>query len=366
MAGPTRASEPVTCTTAIPEKLLSHVANKPVAMARLACLLLAKGHGNWARELCKQAIAMAPNDAELYAIAAQVFSHKIPGWYFWMVRDHVRHVAYEKAIRRAIFPGCRVLEIGTGTGLFAMMAARAGAAEVVACERNPAIAAIAIETVARNGLADRVRVITKSSADLEIGIDLSGPADLLVWDALSDNMIGAGALPTTEQAVRRLMRPGAPAIPARGAVRIALAEAREIYPREMHTVEGFDLSAFNRLAAAFYRISVGDERLALRSDSRDLFRFDFQSGGPFPEASASVSLRSAGGTVNGIAQWLRFEFDGKEYYENLPQVGKTSAFAVVFYPLMRSIATSAGDVMTVRGAHNRLSLRIWAETSEGQ
>ena len=44
--------------------------------------------------------------------------------------------AYDAALRRAIRPGCRVLEIGTGSGLLAMMAARAGAAQVVTCERN--------------------------------------------------------------------------------------------------------------------------------------------------------------------------------------------------------------------------------------
>jgi hypothetical protein len=38
------------------------------------------------------------------------------------------------------------------------------------------------------------------------------------------------------------MRPGAPAIPARGVVRVSLAEDREAHHRQMHIVEGFDLS----------------------------------------------------------------------------------------------------------------------------
>jgi type II protein arginine methyltransferase len=346
------------------DKLLSHLADKPVPLARFAHLLLAKGQGERARELCTQAIKLAPLNAEVRALAAQIFSHNVPDWYFPMVRDHVRNLAYEKAMRRAIRPGYRVLEIGTGTALLAMMAARAGAAEVVTCESNPAVAAVASEIVERNGLANRVRVIAKSSADLEIGVDLAEPADVLVWDALGNNMIGAGALPTMEQAVRRLMRARAPAIPARGTVRIALAEDRKAHRRQMQIVEGFDLSAFNRLAAEPYQIAVGDERLALRSEPGDLFHFDFQSGGPFPEARSTVSLASKGGTVNGIAQWLHFEFDEKEDYENMPHAAAISAFAAMFYSLWRPLRTAPGDTVIVSGAHDRLSLRIWADSLE--
>jgi type II protein arginine methyltransferase len=278
-----------------------------------------------------------------------------------MVRDHERHAAYESAVRRAIKPGCRVLEIGTGTGLLAMMAARAGAAKVVTCESDPAVAATAHEIIVRNGFADRVRVVAKSSLDLEIGVDLDEPADVLVWDALSNNMIGAGALPTMEHAIRQLMRPGARAIPSAGVIRISLAEDRRAHYRKMDIVEGFDLSPFNRLAAPSYQIPVGDGRLALRSEPRDLFHFDFQSGGPFPEARAKATLTSLGGLVNGIAQWVTFHMDDEARYENAPAAGANSAFAAMFYPLTQAVDLGAGDPIDVCSSHDRLSLRIWAE-----
>jgi hypothetical protein len=131
------------------ESLLSHVADKPVPLARLACLLLAKGQGERARELCAQAIALAPHSAEVHSIAAYVFGHGVPSFYFGMVRDSIRHRVYEKAIHRAIQPGSHVLDIGAGTGLFAMMAARAGAAEVVTCEANRAVAAAVSKIIER-------------------------------------------------------------------------------------------------------------------------------------------------------------------------------------------------------------------------
>ena len=171
----------VTDSAASLETLLSRVAENPVSLTHLACLLVAMGQSERARELCAKAVAMAPDDEEVRTIAAEVFSRDVAVWFFPMVRDRVRNKAYAMAMRRAIRPGCRVLEIGTGTGLLAMMAARAGAAEVVTCESNLAVAAAASEIIARNGFADRVRVISKSSVDLEVGIDLIDRADVLVW-----------------------------------------------------------------------------------------------------------------------------------------------------------------------------------------
>jgi type II protein arginine methyltransferase len=346
------------------KELLDQIGDEPVMLARLACVLLAKGETDQARELCAKAVALDSFDGEVRAIAAEVLSYNVPTWYFAMVRDKARHAAYEAAFRRVILSGKRVLDIGTGTGLFAMMAARAGAAQVVTCEANPAVAAAASDIIAANGFADRVRVIAKHSADIEIGADLDAPADVVIWDNSSNNMIGAGALPAVEKAVRWLARPGASIIPARGMIRVALAEDREAY--RMQLVEGFDLSAFNRLAAPSYTISVGSARLVLRSKPAHLFGFDFQAGGPFPEARAAVSLCSEGGSVNGIVQWLRFEIDAATEYENIPCTGTTSAFGAVFYPLKRSIEIAPGDMLTVCGSHDRQSIRIWAEDREIQ
>ena len=334
-------------------------------MARLACVLLAKGDSEHARELCVRAVALARSNAEVLALAAEVFSHGVPAWYFSLIQDSARNSIYEFAFRRAIRPGSRVLDIGAGTGLFAMMAARAGAAQVVTCESNLTVAGVVSEIVARNGFADRVRVVPKHSSDLQIGTDLEGPADVLIWDNLSTTtLIGAGALPTVEQAVRCLVRPNASVIPAKGAIRVALAEDRRAQNKQMSFVEGFDLSPFNRLAPPCYQLSHKKARAVLRSEPADLFRFDFRSGGPFPEARATVMLSTSGGLVNGIAQWVYLEID-EELRHEFP-VEKNSALGATFYPLMRPIEMTAGDTLTVCGSHERYSICIWAEVGEMQ
>jgi len=263
-------------------------------------------------------------------------------------------------MHRAIRPGHRVLEIGTGTGLLAMMAARAGASEVITCETRPAVALMAREIIAQNGFSDRIRLIAKHSTDLEIGVDLDR-VDVVVWDVLSNNLIGAGALPTMEHAVRHLAQPGAPVIPASGTIRVALAEDRNFDLGRMETVDGFDLSPFNWLAGPNYQIPVGSDRLTLRTPPGDLFRFDFASGGPFPASRTSAQVVSTGGRVNGIVQWLTFAMDAAETYENQPRPGASSAFAALFYPLPRPIELSPGEMITLCSTHDRLSLDVWAE-----
>ena len=53
--------------------------------------------------------------------------------------------------------GLRVAEVGTGSGVIALAAARAGAASVVAVDINPNAARAASENARANGLGDRVR-----------------------------------------------------------------------------------------------------------------------------------------------------------------------------------------------------------------
>src|SRR5215212_4586312 len=83
-------------------------------------------------------------------------SQIIPRWHFEMLNDEKRNAAFEEALTNAITPDTVVLDIGSGTGLLAMMAARAGAKETITCEMVPLLAELARDTVARNGLADRV------------------------------------------------------------------------------------------------------------------------------------------------------------------------------------------------------------------
>ena len=67
-------------------------------------------------------------------------------FHYAMINDRPRNEFYRECLRRAIVPGQSiVLEIGTGSGLLAMLAARLGAKKVVAIEASPHMAALATD-----------------------------------------------------------------------------------------------------------------------------------------------------------------------------------------------------------------------------
>ena len=246
------------------DDVLNQAADDPVAMARLAGVLSNMGHEEQAREVARRALKAAPHDAQVWNRVSDVLGRGVPRWHFSIVQDKARNAAYEAALKRAIRATSKVLEIGTGSGLLAMMAARAGAGQVVTCEVMGSVAEAAREIVALNGYAERVRVLPRRSFELDADRDLGGPADILVSELVSNSMLGQDVLAVMEHATRVLLKPGARVIPARGRVRVALAHYDDLQRKRMGAVAGFDLTPFNRLAGSSFQISRGSKELAQR------------------------------------------------------------------------------------------------------
>lgn len=338
--------------------MISHLAAHPANMARLAKLLLDSGEKERAVDLATKARQLAPHDPEVDRIVRLVLGRSVPEWHHAILADEARNAAYDAALRRNVRAGSRVLDIGAGSGLLALMAARAGAGQVVSCELNTAMASTAAAIVERNGYADRVSIVCKHSRDLRIGTDLAEPVDLLVSEIVTDNLLGEDVLGCLEDAVGRLTRPGARIIPSHGAVRIALAHYGNLPRRQSASVQGFDLSPMNCLGGRI-ALSSGNDALELRSEPADLFTFDFSSGGPFTNHRSSAGLTSSGGAVNGIAQWIWLRMDAEGTYENKPASGASSCWAVMFQPLPSVIESRPGDQVVVNGGRDRTSLWMW-------
>jgi protein-L-isoaspartate O-methyltransferase len=84
-----------------------------------------------------------------------------------MVSDRPRTRAFCEAIKESVRPSDVVLDIGTGTGLLAMVSARAGARRVYAIDQAHVTQAAA-NLVKANGLSEVVRVLRGGAADLRL------------------------------------------------------------------------------------------------------------------------------------------------------------------------------------------------------
>lgn len=334
---------------------------KPAVMERLALDMSKLEAHDEAYALACEAAELAPDDADIADTVRNLRGKAVPKWHFSIVRDQIRNDAYEAALRRVVTPSSKVFEVGTGTGLLAMMAARAGAACVYTCECNPLVAAHARKVVEHNGLSDRIHVLEKNSKDVTLE-DIGGsPADVFVSEIVSNDLLREDALAVTPDVVPRLIRPGGAIIPYDGSVRVALIEDPEPRPRPMGVINGFDLSPFNPLRHLHYRIFCDTaKRLVLRSAPADLFTFDF-SGRRYSPETAKIALTATGGLVSGVVQWMRIGLDAASGYENVPGTIPDSCWDLAVYSFPEPLALPAGSRVMVYGRHDCTNVYLRAE-----
>lgn len=287
----------------------------------------------------------------------KALANLVPLWHVPMMNDRLRNDAYFQALRNAVTPNAHVLEIGTGSGLLAMMAARLGARQVTTCEVVAEIADTARAIVADNGLAPPVTVIGKKSTRLEIGTDMEDRADILVSEILSSEFLGEGVLGSIEDAKRRLLKPGASIIPARGSIQFALFGGPDIEMNvRVDEVHGFDLSRFNTIVSTKQLVSRNDLDIELFSDDTCAFFFDFVNTERFPQAekkTIEVPARKAGRCC-GIIQWLRLEMDDTVVFENHPSVKNAASgwqHCMYIFPEAQDVAS--GQIALITAVHNR-------------
>lgn len=332
----------------------------------MAFAIQAHGNVDEARRLALSVVEEAPDDGEARAFAMLLLSGGVPKWHWNIVRDDARNEAYDAAIRRAVAAGARrFLDIGSGTGLLAMMAARAGAQSVVSCEMNVAVAEQAAAIVRHNGLDDRVRVVARRSQDLVIGEHLDAPVDVVVSEIVSNNMFGQDILDVHKDAVARLLKPGGLVIPAVGSVMAMLAHVDGMETRRMGVVSGFDLSLFDPLARPSQSMHVNDRRIAPRSEAVEVMRFPFADPTQWPVGVCRIPVTAAGGKVNAIVSWIRLDMDGSgmpgAVYENRPTSGASSCWAALVHSLPKERQGMEGEAVVLAGCRFGREVLFWCE-----
>jgi type II protein arginine methyltransferase len=336
----------------------------PIRLIDLAEVVARKSQPFRAFELCRKAIAAGIGDSEVAFRARRLLSSLVLRYHVPMMNDTRRNAAWDKALRRAIHPETCALEIGTGGGMLALMAARAGAKKITTCERHPILASVAREIVELNGFADRIKIISKPSFELLPGEDVEVPADVLFCDIFADNLFDFEPLTALADARHRLTKPGAIVVPAAGAIRLALANWGS-YSTIWHIdrAMGFDLTPFADFVPPSIRVLIGDVHLKLRSEEVEAFRFDFASYSQPAEGRLELALVAAeNGEVNGITHWIRLELDADTILQARPDPETISFSSPYFWPLPEPVYMRRGEMLHVAVAHDGKRLMIWPDS----
>jgi ribosomal protein L11 methyltransferase len=110
--------------------------------------------------------------------------------------DHPTTRLSAAAVWRCTRPGDHVLDVGCGSGVLAIIAARCGAAHVEAIDVAEAACEATADNVRRNGVDG---IVVTSTTELD---SVTGPFDLVVANILAPTLIGLSA------DLRRVMAPG--------------------------------------------------------------------------------------------------------------------------------------------------------------
>ncbi len=116
-----------------------------------------------------------------------------------LLSDLWRMDSYERALRRLVRPGDVVLDLGTGTGILAMLAARRGA-------RVHAVESMGVAHLAERLFAHNRVAVQLHHADIR-NLEPVEPVDLVVSDFLGCFLVDDRMLPAVE-AAGRWLKPG--------------------------------------------------------------------------------------------------------------------------------------------------------------
>lgn len=256
------------------------------------------------------------NTAEYFRSYAEIGVHRL------MLQDAPRTEAYRRAIEENgdIFRGKTVLEVGCGSGILSLFAARAGAAKVYAVEAS-GMASHARELVQRNGFSEVIEVVQGLMEEVELPVE---SVDIIISEWMGFYLVHESMLPSVFVARDRFLKPDGLVFPQHCRV-FAAPVSLDAFIDENFTffqnVYGFDFSYLiphyqeELLSKPTVRVLDTDQLL---SDPTLIWEVDCATATEadlaFLCARCEFQMKKAG-TLQGVALWFDVAFPAADGVE---------------------------------------------------
>ena len=227
-----------------------------------------------------------------------------------MVSDRPRTDAFAAAIREVVQPGDVVLDVGTGTGILAMFAAKAGARKVYAIDATD-ITEVAIDLVKANGLSDQIQVIHGRADEVQLGQKV----DLIISEWLGSAAFVEGMLHAVLNARDQHLAPTGRMLPSKVRVLIAPLDDPILYNTEgpgfwRERIDDLDFSSLQEAELLQGRtVQIRVEPAAVLAPGQAILELDLLSASVedawFEGQLAFVPSRD--GVLNGFCVWFEAE-----------------------------------------------------------
>lgn len=274
----------------------------------------------------------------------------------------MRTRSYLAAVASAVRPGDVVVDLGTGTGILAIAAARAGARRVYAIEAG-GIGAAAAEIFRVNGVHDRITMIQGWSTDVE----LPEKADLMTSELLGNEPFAEDVLAITADARTRFLKSTGRIIPMRlrlFCVPISLTAGerrRTVFTSERLRVwqrwYGINFSPLLTNSAAFmHRTFVngwtvrGCARLA---DPALIYQANFAACEPVPIEGAAEMQVIRSGEITGLLFFFEVDLTAEILLSTDPRrVSRSNHWLCPAWVLNQQLRVRTGAILRLEYRYN--------------
>ncbi|CAH0689969.1 unnamed protein product [Spodoptera exigua] len=178
-----------------------------------------------------------------------------------MLKDEVRTLTYRNAMyhNKHLFKGKTVLDIGCGTGILSMFAAKAGAAKVIAIECSN-IVDHARKIIEANRLSDVIEIVKGKVEEVELPVE---KVDIIISEWMGYCLFYESMLDTVLYARDKWLAADGMLFPDRCTLFICGIEDRQYKDEKINwwdDVYGFDMSSIRKVAISEPLVDVVDAK----------------------------------------------------------------------------------------------------------
>jgi precorrin-6B methylase 2 len=263
-----------------------------------------------------------------------------------MVYDHARNTCYLEAIKAAVNENSVVLDLGAGTGILGLLAAKAGAKKVYLVEPEPAVR-VAVDLARANGLSDKITIVEKRIEEA----DLNEKVDLILSVFTGNLLYSEDLLPSLFYARDLYLKPGGLLIPDLAELVMAPVAAERLHHKHISQWSesnlGLDCSAVRRFAAnEIVWQEVRELPPQLLGPGGVISSLDLASSSD-PDCHGEIScIVEKTGECHGLMGWIRLRL-GKLWLSTHPSSEEVH-WSPVFLPIDPAPTVEKGEQLTIK------------------